>query len=222
MAFKRFIGKGFIAIALIVFSASAVVSCAGRNTEDTTEPVVSDEASIPVRVSEPETQEEFDPDLIKKPADKATEVIEVPGLKDELAVAEDTPSKPNKIPARNISGSIDDSWFLVAEVSGNKIYEVYVDTGSIENAADGVESWCKLVFDSTQRDDDGLSYDEVHIESSIDCEGKTYAYNTSKFYNKIGQLVYQEDIEYNRTEITPDTLSAYVAGFVCGYDFETN
>jgi len=113
-----------------------------------------------------------------------------------------------------------DPWFLVAEVKGERVYSVYVDTESIEEGSGGIESWNKLVFQESQRDKDGLLYKEVRISSSIDCAGKSYMYNSSKFYDSIGRLVYHENIEYNRTAITPDTLSAYIADFVCGYVYE--
>lgn len=223
MVSKGLKGRRFHITALILISAAVLISCAGKDAQDTTEPVVADEASIPVQATVPEPEESFSPDLIKKTEhDTVTvrEVIEVQDLETEVQSDPDQKPKPKRAAVNTNSGSIDDSWFLVADITGNKIYKVYVDTNSIETAADGVQSWSKLEFEATQRDEDGLSYDEVHIESSIDCEERTYAYNTSKFYNKIGQLVYQEDIEYNRTDITPDTLSAFVADFVCGYDFE--
>ena len=172
--------------------------------DESIEPVVAKEASIPVTAAsasetepEPSTEPSQDLPILRKkePKTVSTRVAEEP------------------------RGYVD-SWFLVAEVKGERIYTVYVDTKSIENTDTGIESWSKLVFPGVQHDHDGLSYKEVQISSSIDCAEKTYAYNTSRFYNSIGQLVYQEDITYNRNEITPDSLSAYVADFVCGDDYE--
>lgn len=194
----------FISALLII--AAAIFSCAGKETDEPVEPVVAKEASIPVTAAsaaetEPETSKEPSRDLPilkkKEPETVSTRVQEKPG-------------------------GYEDSWFLVAEVKGERVYTVYVDTKSIENTETGIESWSKLEFQETQRDDDGLSYNEVQIRSSIDCPEKTYAYNTSKFYNSIGQLVYQENITYNRNDITPNTLSAYIAEFVCGDDYEAS
>lgn len=203
----NFITKHLAVVSALVITLAVLISCAARVEEDPTEPVVSKEASIPVAASEPL------PDI--EPISQ-----EEPEPKTALPILKEQPAVINRPEPAAPQSSIDDPWFLVAEVKGDREYMVYVDTKSIENAADGVVSWSKLVFAAPQRDEDGLTYDEVHIESSIDCEGRTYAYNTSKFYNTIGQLVYQEDISYNRSDITPDTLSAYISDFVCGYDFE--
>ena len=183
-------------IAAIFVISAVLLSCGGKEVEGPLEPVVAKEASIPVTAAE--SVQEPDPD----PAS------DLPILK------KDKPGDP-RVAKKELDG-YQDTWFLVAEVKGNKVYTVYVDTESIKSAEEGVESWSKLVFQEVQRDDDGLSYNEVQISSSIDCAGETYSYNTSRFYNYIGQLVYQEDIKYNRNKITPDTLSAYIADFVCG------
>ncbi len=191
----------FIAVLFII--SAVLLSCAGRDIDDPLEPVVAKEASIPVTATEP-----------------AAPVVEkVPSR--ELPILKNQEPEPTVVKHEDNSGSYEDSWSLVAEVKDERVYTVYVDTKSIESNETGIESWSKLVFENTQRDDDGLSYNEVQIRSSIDCPEKTYAYNTSKFYNSIGQLVYQEDITYNRNDITPNTLSAYIAEFVCGDDYET-
>ena len=192
----------FSFISAILIITAALLSCAGKEHDESLEPVVAKEASIPVAATEPgpdvETSTETSQDL--------------PILK------KDKPGAPKV--AKKKSEGYQDTWFLVAEVKGKKVYTVYVDTDTIKNTEEGVESWSKLEFPEVQRDDDGLSYNEVQIHSSIDCVGETYAYNTSRFYNYIGQLVYQEDITYNRNKITPDTLSAYIADFVCGDVYE--
>jgi len=189
--------------ALLVISAF-LMSCAGKVAEGPDEPVVAKEASIPVAATtgpapgaEPSTDSSRDLPILRK--------------RESRSVSPGDEEKPR---------GYEDSWFLVAEVKDERVYTVYVDTKSIENTETGVESWSKLVFPGVQRDNDGLRYNEVQISSSIDCAGKTYAYNTSRFYNSIGQLVYQENITYNRNKITPDTLSAYIADFVCGYVYE--
>jgi surface-adhesin protein E len=187
-------------IAAFFIISAVLTSCAGKEPDESLDPVVAKEASIPVAAAqyahEPSTEPSRDLPILKKDKPRGTTAV----------------NKESK--------GYRDTWFLVAEVKGEKVYAVYVDTSSIENAEDGIGSWSKLVFPDVQRDDDGLSYNEVQISSSIDCAGKTYAYNTSRFYNSIGQLVYQEDITYKRNKITPDTLSAYVADFVCGSVYE--
>lgn len=187
--------SGFIRMYVAaVFIAAAFLSCANRVIDGPVSPVIDKGASIPVSATA----------SVEEPSPQA------PALVDKGAVPEATPLAA--LPPGYV-----DPWFLVAEVKGERVYSVFVDTGSIEEGSSGVESRNKLVFEESQRDRDGLLYREVSIDSSIDCIEKTYTYNTSKFYDSIGRLVYHEDITNNRTAITPDTLSAYIADFVCGY-----
>ena len=196
------------ALLIIVF---ALFSCAGKDVEDPAEPEIAREASIPAQVAEPDPEPPAELPILKKDEHETLEKPEP--IEEPRTVRTSVKKKPEQYK---------ENWFLVTEVKGDRAYTVYVDTGSIEDGAKGLESWSKLVFEQGQRDDDGLYYHEVQISSSIDCYEKTYAYNTSKFYDSIGRLVYQEDISYNPNPITPDSLSAYLADFVCGYVYEEN
>ena len=191
-------------IAALLVASAALMSCAGKEAEwPADEPAIAKEASIPVAATEPAPESRTS----TRPSQ------DLPILKEQ------EPRSPGSVVEEKPRG-YEDSWFLVAEVKDERVYTVYVDTKSIENTETGVESWSKLVFPAVQHDDDGLGYNEIQISSSIDCAEKTYAYNTSRFYDSIGQLVYQENIAYNRNDITPDTLSAYIADFVCGHVYE--
>ncbi len=110
-----------------------------------------------------------------------------------------------------------DSWFLVGGVSGERAYSIFVDPQTIETQKGLVTSWSKLRFDETQYDDDGLSYKVVQINSSVDCEGRTYSYTDSKFYDALGRLVENQIVPYNPQPIIEGTVSAKIADFVCGY-----
>jgi hypothetical protein len=191
---------GFIgACVTTVFLAAMLLSCANREIDDSFSPVVDTEASIPV-----------------------TAAAQVEESSPQTPAARDDSPAPKSTPLKSSASAYVDPWFLVAEVKGEKVYSVYVDTESIEEKSGGIQSWSKLVFEENQRDKDGLLYKEIKINSSIDCYGKTYTYNSSKFYDSIGQLVYNEKIEYNSKDITPDTLSAYIADFVCSDFYEDN
>lgn len=114
--------------------------------------------------------------------------------------------------------SEDEAWFLVTEVQGDRDYNVYVDTSTIDTIEGEVMSWSKLVFDADQEDSDGLVYREVMIASSINCGQKTYMYMSSKFYDSLGKMVYMENIATNRNPIPGGTVSEIIANFVCGYE----
>lgn len=114
--------------------------------------------------------------------------------------------------------SVEDNWFLITEVDGDWDYKVYVDISTIDTVDGEIVSWSKLVFDEDHTDSDGLVYREVRIASSIDCKQRTYMYRSSKFYDGLGKLVYQEDIETDRAPIPGGTVSAHIADFVCGYE----
>nr|NIU86912.1 hypothetical protein [Nitrosopumilaceae archaeon] len=68
---------------------------------------------------------------------------------------------------------------MVGGVTGERAYSVFVDPETIENKDGLINSWSKLEFEETQRDDDGLSYKEVLIASDVDCENRTYSYTDS-------------------------------------------
>lgn len=133
---------------------------------------------------------------------------------DETAV---TYPKPEKI--KNYEPlSTEDSWSLVGGVTGDTAYKVFVDPRTIVSDNDLVESWSKLEFEETQRDEDGLSYKQVQINSSIDCKNRTYSYTDSKFYDGLGRLVENQRTPYNPQPIIEGTVSAKIADFVCGYE----
>jgi len=125
--------------------------------------------------------------------------------------------KPEKI--KNYEPlSTEDSWFLIGGVTGDAAYKVFVDPRTIVGNNDLVESWSKLEFEETQRDEDGLSYQQVQINSSVDCENRTYSYTDSKFYDGLGRLVDNQSTPYDPQPIIEGTVSAKIADFVCGYE----
>ena len=233
--------KSALVIMLVALAVipGLLAACATKNAEDTAEPYVATEASIPEAAEAPietvsaevvsESDSSFDSEVAP-----GVEVIVVEDLKDQdpqdsgqelpiLKNSEAQDPKPKPKPQREPDEkSIEGSWFLIAEVKNDKLYSVFVDGDSIKKTGEGVESLSKLVFEYTQNDEDGLSYNEVHIQSSINCQEKTYAYNSSKFYNAIGQLVYHEDIAYNKKPIEPGDLSAQIADFVCSNDLNNS
>jgi len=116
--------------------------------------------------------------------------------------------------------SKEDAWFLVGGVTGDRAYKVFVDPRTIVGKNDLVESWSKLEFEEAQSDEDGLSYKQVQINSSIDCKNRTYSYTDSKFYDGLGRMVESQPAPYEPQPIIEGTVSAKIADFVCGY--ETN
>ncbi len=114
--------------------------------------------------------------------------------------------------------SKEDTWFLVGGVTGERAYSVFVDPETIINKDGLINSWSKLEFEETQRDEDGLSYNEVLIASDVDCENRTYSYTDSKFYDALGRLVESQRTPYEPAPIVDGTVSAKIADFVCGYD----
>lgn len=141
------------------------------------------------------------------------EQISSESAEDETAV---TYPRPEKI-KRYEPISKEDTWFLVGGVTGNRAYKVFVDPETIESKNDLVESWSKLQFEEPQTDEDGLSYNEVKISSSIDCKNKTYSYSDSKFYDGLGRLVESQSAPYEPLPIVDGTVSAKISDFVCGY-----
>lgn len=111
----------------------------------------------------------------------------------------------------------DDSWFLVGGVIGDRAYSVFVDPDTIESENNLTNSWSKLEFEKSQRDEDGLSYKEVRISSTVDCENRTYSYKDSKFYDSLGRLVESQPAPYEPKPIVDGTVSSKIADFVCGY-----
>lgn len=111
----------------------------------------------------------------------------------------------------------DESWFLVTDVKGDRAYSVFVDTDTIDTVEGEVMSWSRLVFEEDQKDSDGLVYREVRIASAINCEKRTYMYQSSKFYDSLGRMVFNENIATDRSPIPGGTVSEYIANFVCGY-----
>ena len=99
-----------------------------------------------------------------------------------------------------------------------RAYSVFVDTNSIESQNGLVNSWSKIELKQSERDSDGLSYKEVQISSSVDCENRTYSYTDSKFYDTLGRLVENQAVPYDPQPIIADTVSATIADFVCGYE----
>ena len=116
----------------------------------------------------------------------------------------------------------DDTWFLVGGVTGDRPYSVFVDPETIENKDGLVHSWSRLRFEDTQRDEDGLGYQEVQIASDVDCENRTYSYTDSKFYDALGRLVESQRTPYEPAPIVDGTVSAQIADFVCGYDLNSS
>ncbi len=138
--------------------------------------------------------------------------------KDE-EVEEDTAvtyPRPVKIRAYKKSSG-EDPWFLVGGVTGERAYSIFVDPETIEGEKSLVTSWSKLKFEETEHDTDGLSYKEVLINSSVDCERRTYSYTDSKFYDALGRLVEDQVVPYFPQPIIEGTVSAKIADFVCGY-----
>jgi len=114
-----------------------------------------------------------------------------------------------------------DIWYFVSMVGMDKPYKVYVAKASILIENENRRSWSKLVFKDEQTDEDGIEYKEVYIYSSVNCSDRTYSYLASRFYNSIGELVFNENIPSEPAPIIPKTVSNYVSRFVCAYS-ETN
>lgn len=108
-------------------------------------------------------------------------------------------------------------WYFVTKVEKDRKFRVYVAKESISIENDDRRSWCKLLFDQDQTDEDGTKYKEVYIYSIVNCSNKTYSYKSARFYNSLGELVFSENISQAAVPITPDTVSDHVAKFVCAY-----
>jgi len=200
----------YIIVFLGVFSLTGAISCAQKD--------ISEPAPALQEVPQPETQQETKPVIkqVTKETSQNKTVIEQITAEPEEDTAVTYP-KPVKIKSYNASSTKEDSWFLVGGVTGERAYSVFVDPQTIETDKDLVASWSKLKFEQTERDTDGLSYKEVLINSSVDCERRTYSYTDSKFYDALGRLVESQLAPYAPQPIIEGTVSAKIADFVCGY-----
>lgn len=111
-------------------------------------------------------------------------------------------------------------WYFVAKLEKDRKYRVYVAKESISIENDERRSWSKLLFDQDQTDEDGTKYKEVYIYSTVNCANRTYSYNSARFYNSLGELVFSEKISQKPVAIMPDSVSDHVAKFVCAYSEE--
>jgi hypothetical protein len=202
----------YIILFLGVFSLIGALSCAQKD--------INEPAPVVQEVPQPETEEDTSPviERVTEEAPNDKTVIEQITAKPEEPEEETalTYPKPVKIKSYNVS-SKEDSWFLVGGVTGQRAYSVFVDPQTIETKKDLVTSWSKLKFEETEHDTDGLSYKEVLINSSVDCERRTYSYTDSKFYDALGRLVESQPAPYEAQPIIEGTVSAKIADFVCGY-----
>jgi len=199
----------YLIILLSVLFLAGALSCAKKE--------IDEPASALKEVAEPGTQEETNPiiEQATKGAPNNKTVIEQITAEPEEDTAVTYP-RPVKIKSYK-SSSTDDSWFLVGGVTGERAYSIFVDPQTIETKKDLVTSWSKLKFEETERDTDGLSYKEVLINSSVDCERRTYSYTDSKFYDALERLVENQVVPYDPQPIIANTVSAKIADFVCGY-----
>ena len=133
---------------------------------------------------------------------------------DETDVSNSQPS----IVKKDEQHQIEDSWFLIGAVTGKSAYKVYVDPESIVNEGELVVSWSKLEFDENQTDEDGLTYKEAQICSSIDCKNRTYSYTDSRFFDGLGRMIESQPTPYESQPIIEGTVSAKIADFVCEHD----
>ncbi len=111
-------------------------------------------------------------------------------------------------------------WYFVSKVEKEKNFRVYVAKESITINNDERQCWSKLLFDQDQTDEDGTTYKEVFIYSTVNCAKRTYSYKSARFYNSLGELVVSENISQAAVPIMPDTVSDKVARFVCAYSEE--
>ncbi len=198
----------YILLFLGVFSLIGAVSCAQKDISEPA-PVVED-------VAQSKTAKETNPVIEQVTTQEHNKtVIERITAKVEEDTAVTYP-RPVKIKSYTPS-SKDDSWFLVGGVTGDRAYSIFVDPQTIETKKDLITSWSKLKFEGTERDNDGLLYKEVRINSSVDCERRTYSYTDSKFYDALGRLVENQVVLYDPQPIIEGTVSAKIADFVCGY-----
>lgn len=196
----------YIKFAVLLICISILFSCAAK------------EAAEPDIVQDiPQKEETADsPQVIEQITKKNSveQVIRKNPKTEETAVTYPRPEKIKKYERVNK----EDTWFLVGGVTGERAYSVFVDPETIINENGLINSWSKLEFEKTQRDEDGLSYKEVQINSDINCEERTYSYGDSKFYDGLGRLVESQPALYDPLPIVDGTVSSKIADFVCGYD----
>ncbi len=192
--------------AALLFIISVLFSCA---TKEAAEPdVVQD---IP-QTEVPEDTTPVIEQITKK--NSVEQIIRKDPKNEETAVTYPRVDKIKKYESLNK----EDTWFLVGGVTGERAYSVFVDPDTILNNSGLINSWSKLEFEKQQRDEDGLSYIEVQINSDVNCEERTYSYGDSKFYDGLGRLVESQPAFYDPQPIVDGTVSAQIADFVCGYD----
>lgn len=199
---KHFRQVTFPGLLVLATALVPVYSCGSKRVEEATQSeVVTSGQDIQAPVdTDPE------PSQLEESADRAETEIETP------AFDADESQQPGS------GGETEENWFLVAEITEPKFYKVYVDTTSLREEEGGRESLARMVFFDDQKDSDGMTYREVHIVSVIDCPARTYSYKSSKFFDGLGKMVYQENIGENESEITENSVSAHIADFVCGYE----
>lgn len=197
-------------ICVSLFLLTVVSACGQKKVADT--PAVQNIPKSEVMKKENSVIET----ITIKDSQSASDKQEVPTIPEQEETAV-TYLKPKKI--KNYEPlSTEDLWILIGGVTGDSEYKVFVDPRTIVGNNDLVESWSKLEFEETQRDDDGLSYKQVQINSSIDCQNRTYSYTDSKFYDGLGRLVDNQPTSYDPQPIIEGTVSAKIADFVCGYE----
>lgn len=196
-------------ISALIFILS--ISCAQKNAPDEP-PVENVPQSESVNNTEPITVDISD---TGSGSQQKTVIEQITNKPDDENTAVTYP-KIEKI--KTYSSTIkEEEWFLVGGVTGPRAYSVFVDPETIESKNDLTISWSKLEFEKSQKDEDGLSYQSVKINSSIDCKNRTYSYTDSKFYDALGRLVENQPTPYEARPISEGTVSATIADFVCGY-----
>lgn len=193
---------------ILVIVISGVVGCSTKEVVDP--PIVEDVPQVDSSTHSPQDIEDF------SSQNEDNSVIEQITAKPEQKDTAVTYPKLKKIKKYERVDK-DDSWFLVGGVTGDRAYSIFVDPDTIESENNLTNSWSKLEFEKTQRDEDGLSYKEVRISSTVDCENRTYSYKDSKFYDSLGRLVESQPAPYEPKPIVDGTVSSQIADFVCGY-----
>ncbi|GJM16654.1 MAG: hypothetical protein DHS20C13_19810 [Thermodesulfobacteriota bacterium] len=186
-----------------------IVSCAQKETAEP--PVVQD---VPITENATDNTVDVEP-LVTEDSENKTVIEQITAKPEDKETAVTYP-KIDKI-KRYKTINKEESWFLVGGVTGERVYSVFVDPETIETENGLTTSWSKLEFEKTQRDEDGLSYQSVQINSAVDCDEQTYSYTDSKFYDGLGRLVDRQSTPYEALPIIDGTVSSKVADFVCGY-----
>jgi len=196
----------FIAVLIII---AGIVGCAQK---DAVEPPVVQ--NVPQSESSADTNPVIEQVVNTDPGDRA--VIEQITAKPRDEKTAKTYPKIEKIKKYKTTKN-EESWFLVGGVVGDRAYSVFVDPETIESENNLTKSWSKLEFEKSQRDEDGLSYQSVQINSAVDCDKRTYSYTDSKFYDALNRFVDRQPAPYESQPIIEGTVSAKIADFVCGY-----